>query len=337
MPLFENDRLHINALCKEQRFAEARDYLLARQGRYLRQGRFIRSSYHENLGKIYTSLCEFEKADEEFNFAIGATHLNFSPRLSYIESMIKRGRLCEADKLLTEIVEREDSISPAVHIRNVRLQLLMGKFFKLLGNYAEAMDCYEQCLPYLDKQSSARRDYQFLLDIRNNQRTDRLTGLINHINFLRDSRYSGDTTLRNRQAREFLANRVAEEKSSPWACATLHSLMARCWLDMDDKEQALEHANAAIALNSGNSYAHITRILAYLSQNDVASAVAAFDAVSGLIIDSPNHAAILARAFRAAGEYPLQAAISNPDTSPDTRRAAHIILGSAALTPREHP
>ncbi len=106
---------------------------------------------------------------------------------------------------------------------------------------------------------------------------------------------------------------------------------------MDDKEQALEHANAAIALNSGNSYAHITRILAYLSQNDVASAVAAFDAVSGLIIDSPNHAAILARAFRAAGEYPLQAAISNPDTSPDTRRAAHIILGSAALTPREHP
>lgn len=341
MPLHNNDREAVNSYCRKQQFPEARDYLLGRASVYLglRDGH-TRAAYHENLGRIYTSLCELDKADEHFNLAIGATKGNFSARLSYIDSLIKRGSFKLAEKYLTEIVDNEPSVSPTTHKRNLRLNILMGKYFKLSGEFAAAAECLDQCLLYIRPDDSAHRDYAFVKSLLAETSCDKMAGTINYISFLRDSRFNGDYALRNHQARIFLGNRITEE-SNPYTLSTLHSLMANCYLDVNDYTRANEHAEIAITYNPRNIHAAKIQVLALLAGGQTREARDAYEAAARSLVASPHGATQLAIAFRNARMYEVAMGISstiidNPATDPETRRIAHNIQGIAWAS-RPHP
>lgn len=338
MPIEHQHEYTVRALCAQHEFSRARDYLLGLKSVYDHSRPSRRSAYHLHLATCYSKLGNYQDADTHFDLTIGSSPTWFQPKTALVDSLLQRGAFRAAEDRLTELLEHSDLREDTVD--NFHLQRMMGRFFKLNGDYESALDC----LKNVEKMAHGREDgfsndMRFLEKVLSSPYPDRREGLVGYANFLRKSRMDPHIGPNPYLAITFLKNRLDEE-TAPERIGACHSLLTRCYLDIGRTAEALSHAETALGIDPGDTQATVGLILCHLQSKDLSQAALAFGSVAHQIKQNVTLALPLAREFHKAGAYGLAQHLASHvlnigGTKERERESARIILGSATAQRRK--
>lgn len=153
------------------------------QGRkpvYQNASESLRGGYHCFLASAFSRLGDYAQADDHFNRALGAVPRSHKIKLEMVESYLQRGNLGEAKAALLELLENKVL---DYHGVGRRFYLNMGRYSKVTGDYATALECYTKAQDLSTKNYQApSKDMRLMVTFLHaaNERTKRVKGALEY-------------------------------------------------------------------------------------------------------------------------------------------------------------
>lgn len=286
------------------------------------------------VGKFYSIIGNYPKADEYFDLAVASYARNTRPWLEMADSYMRRGTLTPALTTLLNVTER--GVPPYLELE---LTKLTGRYFKLEGDYEQAKQVYAESLGKISGTSVIIKDDQFIdtLMTMAGRATYRIEGTLDYAFHLRRHKIEGASA--PEIAATFFENRLHDVKPLAHRAACLAGL-AEIHLKDEQYSLAKKYNDAALNLDQTNPKILAAKLsLLLLTKEATPEQVRSqFMADRVFIMQDLKAACSLARTFHLAGMDDLTCMmskniLSDRRTPEKVRESAEILLHSPPVPP----
>lgn len=144
MKIYPKDDEIVKEFFKTHKYDEARKFLIARETDYLREkDSGIKSTYYGYLAKSHSMMGDYDQADMVFETALGFLPHNYHVKLEKAAHHMRQGKIYKANDIFIDLYQNSSITGKSY---NKLLNSLMGRFFKLQGNYRQSQICYGEAL-----------------------------------------------------------------------------------------------------------------------------------------------------------------------------------------------
>jgi tetratricopeptide (TPR) repeat protein len=339
LELYHDDYQKAHQLIDDHDFRGVIEMLHGRKRIYINSPNSQRAAYFNLMGSALSKIGNYTKADDCFNLALAAAPGHYKIKLTMAESYLQRGKLQSAEKLLVELLENS-KIEQSAHYR--RLNLIMGRYFKLVGDYAAAYESYNiahQLNNSPNKPPSKDTSLMKLFMSAAEKRPDNTRGIIEYTQYLRliDITSTPTTDL----SLTFLRNYLKEVKNTDDKIQCLSRLSQLC-MTFNNMKEAFECNDQALALDENHAWSLAVRIRLLFTVGERDVALAHYQRDKNLIKDDPRATLSLARTFKFSGLNQIASALTKgllqrKDLDEDVRISALDVRSALKTIERLQP
>lgn len=331
--LLPEDFLAVEPLIKAHDYYGFIDFMSERKHAYEDAECGLKAGYYYKMGIAYSKIGKYQKADEHFDASLRIAPNHHRILLERADSYLRRGELKKGGLLLADL---EEEIRNRKGANYRRLRFLMGRCYKLFGQYDIAKQCFEEIAPLDAKGKPSSKDIDLMDEfIKNSEvRPDPARGLMEFANHL--FKNEEKSARKSELASIFLKNCLSNIQSTEIRVQCYASL-SQFYMEQKRYDEAFESTQHALDLDNTHMRSLAARIRLLFMMGRHNEAMAHYETDKDILCFDVRASLAVAKTFKHVGmhhiAYEIASFLADSDhqIDPDILESAQIIQ---ATTPR---